>query len=315
MFLHGPRGIRRERMASTTKSWDWVRLMEALAAADPEMMVWSNSGNWSEFLPKIAWSNPNLYLTDPGIATPWQGLNMTRLLDDARREQMVSLHYSRFVPYRHYTNCQYFFSQNSIVPDIRNFRYGALASLAVTPNLCLAEVRPWLDRLPAPQQDEVKSFYGYWTKFLRERTSRFGGRPGTLATIPLPAVSRSMGTRREATAMSSSSIQTTGAERLKCRWMRGWVSAGDGPCEIREVYPLDRLVLTSQGPTPAFGSTLAVHASPQQVSVLEVRPAPTSVGVPRIYGILGEVDKAEAGYILRTRGQQGTTHRFRRTHA
>ena len=95
-----------------------ARFMKTLADVDPEMMVWSNSGNWSEFLPKIAWWSPNLYLTDPFIATPWPGLNMTRLLDDARREQMVSLHYTHFMPFRNYTNCQYFFSQNSIVPDI-----------------------------------------------------------------------------------------------------------------------------------------------------------------------------------------------------
>ena len=118
----------------------------------PEMMSWSNSGNWDEFLPKIAWTNHNLYLTDPFIASPWQGLNMTRLLDDARREQMVSLHYSRFIPYRYLTNCQYFFCQNSIVPDIRNYQYGALSTIAVTPNLCLGEIRPWLDKLPADQQ-------------------------------------------------------------------------------------------------------------------------------------------------------------------
>lgn len=81
-----------------------VRLLEAINAVSPQMMSWSNSGNWAELLPKIAWSNPNLYLTDPFIATPWQGLNMTRLLDDARREQMVSLHYTRFIPYRFLTN-------------------------------------------------------------------------------------------------------------------------------------------------------------------------------------------------------------------
>src|SRR2546430_2707893 len=77
-----------------------VDLLEAINSVSPQMMTWSNSGNWQELLPKIAWSNPNLYLTDPFIITPWQGLNMTRLLDDARREQMVSLHHSHFLPYR-----------------------------------------------------------------------------------------------------------------------------------------------------------------------------------------------------------------------
>jgi hypothetical protein len=62
---------------------------------------------------------------------------MTRLLDEARREQMVSIHHSAFLPYRFFTNFQYFFSQNSILPDIRNFEYGALSTIAVTPNFGL----------------------------------------------------------------------------------------------------------------------------------------------------------------------------------
>ena len=108
-----------------------VEILEGIDGVSPEMMSWSNSGNWAELLPKIAWANHNLYLTDPYITAPWQGLNMTRLLDDVRREQMVAMHYSRFIPYRYLTNCQYFFSQNSIVPDIRNYRYGALSTIAL----------------------------------------------------------------------------------------------------------------------------------------------------------------------------------------
>jgi len=81
-----------------------VRALEAINDVSPEMMTWSNSGNWADLLPKIAWFNPNLYLTDPIIATPWPGLSMTRLLDDARREQMVELHYKRFIPYGFLSN-------------------------------------------------------------------------------------------------------------------------------------------------------------------------------------------------------------------
>ncbi|MHC1764459.1 MAG: hypothetical protein AB9869_09145 [Verrucomicrobiia bacterium] len=93
-----------------------TRLLEAINDVNPEMMTWSNSGNWAALLPKLAWSNPNLYLTDPFIATPWQGLNMTRLLDDVRREQMVSLHYTRFIPYRFLSNCQVLFQSELGLP-------------------------------------------------------------------------------------------------------------------------------------------------------------------------------------------------------
>ena len=93
---------------------------------------------------------------------------MTRLLDDARREQMVGLHWSHFIPYRFLSNCQYFFSQNSVVPDIRHFEYGALSTLAVTPNLCLGEIRPWLDRLSETDRSRAIAFYACWTQFVRD---------------------------------------------------------------------------------------------------------------------------------------------------
>jgi hypothetical protein len=161
-----------------------MRIMEAINAVSPEMMTWPNSGDFTEMLPKLAWYGPNLYLTDPSISTPWQGLNMTRLLDDARREQMVSFHHSYFLPYRFFTNLQYFVSQNSIVPDIRNFEYGALSTLAVTPNLGLGEIRPWLDRLSPSDHGKVTAFYKHWTKLVRDnyklwtKTYRAGESPG-----------------------------------------------------------------------------------------------------------------------------------------
>jgi hypothetical protein len=286
-----------------------IHFMEALAAVDPDMMIWSNSGNWAEFLPKIAWSNPNLYLTDPYIATPWPGLNMTRLLDDARREQMVSLHYSRFAPYRYFTNCQYFFSQNSIVPDIRNYQYGALSSIAVTPNLCLAEIRPWLDRLPAPQQDEVKAFYSYWTQFLREHfalwrsTYHVGNNP---APGGVEIYGHAEGDRGYIFIVnpnySSAMVEVPLNERLGFH--------AEGPSELRELYPVEHLLLTSQGPTPAFGASVMIEAPAQQVRVLEVRPAPASIDTPRVYGIPGSIERSGESYVLHTNGPQGTTHRF-----
>ncbi|MCC6486467.1 MAG: hypothetical protein IT364_03130 [Candidatus Hydrogenedentes bacterium] len=286
-----------------------IRFMETLAAVDPDMMVWSNSGNWAEFLPKIAWSNPNLYLTDPYIATPWPGLNMTRLLDDARREQMVSLHYGRFVPYRSFTNCQYFFSQNSIVPDIRNYQYGALSSIAVTPNLCLAEIRPWMDRLPAPRQDEVKAFYSYWTQFLREHfalwksTYHVGNDP---APGGVELYGHANGDHGYVFVVnpnySSATVEVPLDERLGFH--------GEGSCEVRELYPVEHLLLTDQGPTPPFGSFVTIEAPAQQVRVLEVRPASTTIDIPRVYGIRATLERTGEGYLFHTAGPQGTMHRF-----
>ncbi|MHB8970163.1 MAG: hypothetical protein ACYC3X_16260 [Pirellulaceae bacterium] len=283
--------------------------MKTLADVDPEMMVWSNSGNWSEFLPKIAWWSPNLYLTDPFIATPWPGLNMTRLLDDARREQMVSLHYTRFVPFRNFTNCQYFFSQNSIVPDIRNYQYGALSSIAVTPNLCLAEVRPWLDRLPAAQQREVTAFYQRWTQFLKEnyplwrQTQHLGDNPapGDIEVYGHAADGHGF-------VFVVNANYWSGVVRIPLDERLGF--SAHGACEIVELYPTERLVLTPEGPTPAYGATITLDAPAQQVRVFEVRPAPETIDTPRVYGIPGVVEPTPQGFLLKTSAPQGTRQRF-----
>lgn len=286
-----------------------VRLLEAINAVSPQMMTWSNSGNWAELLPKIAWSNPNLYLTDPFIATPWQGLNMTRLLDDARREQMVSLHNTRFIPYRFLTNCQYFFSQNSIVPDIRNYQYGALSTLAVTPNLCLGEIRPWLDRLSARDRDEVIAFYRRWTDFVREhfalwtRTCQAGENPGPGG---VEIYGHADGSRGFIFVVNP---HYWGRDvRIPLDATLGFT--GEGRCELAELYPVERLRLTPEGTTVALGSIVPVHVPGQQVLVLEVRPAPERATAPRLYGLPGSIERTSEGYRVRTRMPQGTSERF-----
>jgi hypothetical protein len=286
-----------------------VRLLEAIDSVSPQMMTWSNSGSWKELLPKLAWSNHNLYLTDPFIVTPWQGLNMTRLLDDARREQMVSLHYTHFLPYRFYTNCQYFFCQNSIVPDVRNFEYGALSSIAVTPNLCLAEVRPWLDGLTAENQDRVIAFYKRWTDFLKEhyelwkKTYHAGENPGVGA---VEIYSHAAGNRGFVFIVNPQYWGRTVEVQLDSSM--GFTATGR--CEIRELYPVERLRLTAQGPFVALGTKLAIHVPAQQVLVLEVRPTPEKVESPRVYGLPGSIEPNRDGYQIKTQGPQGHSERF-----
>lgn len=285
-----------------------VRLLEAINDVAPEMMTWSNSGNWADFLPKIVWSNHNLYLTDPFIETPWQGLNMTRLLDDARREQMVSLHYSRFVPYRFLTNCQYFFSQNSIVPDVRNYQYGALSTLAVTPNLTLGEVRPWLDRQSPAAQREILAFYSKWTAFIREHfdlwktTYHAGDNPGVGG---VEIYSHARGNQGFIFVVNPQYWDATAQIPLDATL--GF--EGAGRCEIVELHPVERRRLTTQGTTVQLGTTLPMRVAAQQVLVLEVRPAPAQVVGPTLYGLPGSVEVTAEGYRITTSGMQGSTER------
>ena len=285
-----------------------VRLLEAINDVSPQMMTWSNSGNWSELLPKIAWSNPNLYLTDPFIATPWQGLNMTRLLDDARREQMVGLHWSHFIPYRFLSNCQYFFSQNSVVPDIRHFEYGALSTLAVTPNLCLGEIRPWLDRLSETDRSRAIAFYACWTQFVRDHfdlwktTFQAGENPGPGA---VEIYAHAAGDRGFVFLVNpqywSRTVEVPLNEAL------GFTSRGR--CEIAELYPSERLHLTPEGPFASLGGKLRMLVPAQQVVVLEVRPAPATIESPRLYGVAGCVEPTADGYVLKAVGPQGRAQR------
>lgn len=287
-----------------------TKLLQAINDVSPEMMTWSNSGDWEKLLPKLAWHNHNLYLTDPYIDKPWQGLNATRTMDDVRREQMVRLHNTRFLPYRFFTNCQYFLCQNSIVPDIRrNFEYGALSTIAVTPNLCLAEIRPWMDTLTAVQQEHVKAFYKKWTGFLKrnyklwKKTYSAGEEPGPGA---VEVYGHAEGSRGYVFIVNPNYWSRT--VEIALDGSLGF--DGKGRCEVSELYPVERLRLVSDGPFAEFGSRVPVHVPAQQVIVLEVKPAPRETGKPRLYGVPGTVEKTDSGYLVKTAGAQGATEHF-----
>ncbi|MHB0998632.1 MAG: hypothetical protein ACYC27_05240 [Armatimonadota bacterium] len=285
-----------------------VRLLEAINSISPNMMTWSNSGNWGDFLPKIAWTNHNLYLTDPFIASTWQGLNMTRLFDDARREQMVSLHYSRFIPYRFLTNYQYFLCQNSASPEIRNYQYGALSTLAVTPNLGIGEIRPWLDKMPESDVKQVEAFYTKWTGFIKKnyklwtKTYQVGENPGMGA---VEVYSHAKDNHGFIFIVNPQYWDRTVEIPLNAEL--GFT--GTGKCEIAELHPVEKLRLTAQGPFVSLGTKLPIKVAAQQVLVLEVRPAPEKITEPRLYGIPGTVETTADGYLLKTSGQQGVAER------
>jgi hypothetical protein len=284
-------------------------IIEAINAVSPQMITWPNSGDFTEMLPKLAWYSPNLYLTDPSIAKPWQGLNMTRLLDDARREQMVSLHHSTFLPCRFFTNFQYFLSQSSIVPDIRNFEYGALSTLAVTPNLGLGEIRPWLERLSPSDHNKVTEFYSRWTKLVEAnyslwtKTYQAGENPGMGA---VEIYGHTAGDHGFIFLVNPNYWDRTVEVPLD----KTLGFTGTGICEIAELHPIECLRLTTQGPWPAFGTRLPMNVPAQQVVVLEVRPAPSEISSPRVYGLFGTIESDDGRCLFKTTAPQGQTARF-----
>ncbi len=62
-----------------------VRLMQELNALDPNFLLWSNSGDWLDLMPKLVWFNPNVYLTDPRPRSYASHLNALKFLGDGRR--------------------------------------------------------------------------------------------------------------------------------------------------------------------------------------------------------------------------------------
>ncbi|HIJ73560.1 MAG TPA: hypothetical protein HPP83_05595 [Candidatus Hydrogenedentes bacterium] len=285
-----------------------VRVYEALNDVSPETMVWTHSGSSIELLPKIAWWNQNMYLTDAYVDKPWQGLNMSRILDDIRRDQMVTLHYSRFLPYRFYTNCQYFFGLNSIVPDIRNYEYGALSTLAVTPNISIPEIRPWIERLSPTNQERVYAFYKKWTGFIKDnfdlwkKTYTVGDNPGFGG---VEVYSHAEGKHGYIFLVNPQYWDRVVEVPLGPDLGFG----AEGKCELVELYPTEQLRLTNQGPYVSLGSQVPIRVPAQQVLVIEVRAAPKRIKAPRLYGVPGTIEKTGSGYLLKTRGEQGQMKR------
>jgi len=286
-----------------------TQVLEAINNVSENMMTWSNSGVWSELLPKIAWYNHNLYLTDPYMDKPWHGLNMTRLLDDVRREQMVSLHYSRFIPYRYLSNVQYFFCQNSIVPDTENYQFGALSTLAVVPNLGFGELRFWLETLPDSRQQSIIDFYRKWLRLINEHyelwttTYNAGDKPGMGSAEIYGHTRDNHGYVFLVNANYwDRNVLVPLTEQLGFK--------GDQRCEIKQLYPVEKRCLTNSGPFVQLGQQIPFRVPARQVIVLEVQPTPEETDSAEVYGIPAVIESTEKGYRLKTTGPQGATQRF-----
>ena len=128
-----------------------VSLCEALNALSPDFMVWSNSGNFISFMPKLIWCNQNVYLADPVLRTYGPDLNCLKTLGDNRRQQMVSIHDQYSIPFRSYCNYEYYLSPRSRINDAKMWKYSFMQGLAVTPNIAPGELRTFLNRLPTAQ--------------------------------------------------------------------------------------------------------------------------------------------------------------------
>ena len=286
-----------------------TQILEAINNVSDNMLTWSNSGVWAELLPKIAWYNDNLYLTDPFLDKPWPGLNQTRILDEVRREQMVALHYLTFIPYRYFSNVQYFFCQNSVTPDIDHYQYGALSTFAVVPNIGFGELRFWMESLPESKRKSVVAFYRKWLGLIKDnydlwtKTYSAGDKPGIGSLEIYGHVKDDHGY----IFLVNSNYWDRNAvvpldEQLGFK--------GNQLCEIKQLYPEEKLCLTNSGPLMNLGKQLKFTVPARAVIVLQVQPAEENISSPKVYGVAAAVTQIENSYQLKISGPQGTTQRF-----
>ncbi len=280
-----------------------LRLFEKLNALSPDYLIWSNSGCWHQLMPKLAWWNPNIYLTDPHVRGYEPTLNALKLLGDGRREQMVTTHETTFTPYRFFTNCEYYAFPRSREPDVRVFEYSFLQGLAVTPNICPAEVRTFFNRVPGPARAHCAAFMRRWMDFTRrhfevwKHTYRVGDAPGPGATEIYAHIAGDHG-------FVCLVNQNPYPRRARFALDRSIGLAGGGPYEVVDVYPRQCPIAEQPLPCCRPGESLAFHLPPYSVRFLEIRPWKAS-GEPRFFGLPATVRKIRGGYRATLRAPQG----------
>ncbi|WP_262249928.1 hypothetical protein, partial [Parapedobacter soli] len=281
-----------------------VKMMSALNETDENFLVWSNSGNWLELMPKLIWYNPNVYLTDPHVRQYAPHLNILKNLGDGRREQMVSVHNRYFVPYRAFTNYEYYIAPNSRLADPRVFEYSFLQGLAVTPNLGLGEIRSFLDRVSSKDNARMKKFIRHWLDFIRDNfdvwkhTSQLGDAPGTGAAEVYGHIKKDRG--------FLCFVNQNAFPVHKELVLGGTIGLSEGNAFLlSEIYPESGPIIEQPVPFARRGDTIQFTLAPYQVRFVRVEPY-TNQSPPAVYGASPlRIDKSGDGYYITLKIPQG----------
>lgn len=280
-----------------------IRFMDTLAALHPDYLIWTNSGNWLEFMPKLVWHNPNIYLTDPHVRNYSPNLNMLKLMGDTRREQMVTIHNTYFVPYRFYSNCEYYYVKRSRVHDVHYFEYSLLQSLAVTPNLFLGEWRTFLDRIPSSHRERCVAFVKKWMDFIKtnyiawSHTKQVGESPAVGA---VEAYSHIDGTHGFLCLVNQNPFP--GSIRVKLDGSIGLQEKTD--YDLFEIYPKACPIAEQPLPYAPYGESILLTIPPQSVRYIEIKPHEATDGC-KVVGWPSQVIKTEQGYRISLQAPQG----------
>lgn len=263
-----------------------VRFMEKLNAVSPYFMTWTNAGNWIEFMPKLLWYNPNVYLTDPHPREYASSLNNLKYYGDCRREQMVSVHNKYFVPYVAFTNCEYYAFRHSRVDDEAFFEYSFLQGLCVTPNVCLGEIRTFLERSSAKRNPYIKAFIKKWLAFLRGNIDswryvyRVGDVPGADAYECYAHVDGEKGFLcfvNQDYYTKTFSVALDGSVGLRERTGERFL--------LTEIYPRECPLAEQPLPGPLYGEKISLSVPGFSVRIIRIgKYLPPENGV-RVYGV------------------------------
>lgn len=281
-----------------------VELMQALSDVHPEYLIWTNSGNWLDFMPKLVWYNPNIYLSDPHVREYSPNLNMLKLMGDTRREQMATIHNTHMVPYRFYSNCEYYYSKRSRVHDIHYFEYSLLQSLAVTPNVCLGEWRTFLDRIPSARWDGCVAFMRKWLAFIQDHydvwqtTKQIGDSPG----IGSMEAYAHMGSGHGFICLVN---QNPFSGKLTFR-LDGTIGLeAVTQYDLFEIYPQECPLLEQPLPYADYGTAITCAMPPHSVRYIAIKPHAQASAL-QVFGLPAVSARTEEGYRITLTAPQGT---------
>lgn len=272
-----------------------VEFMKALDGTSPLFMTWSNAGNWLQFMPKLLWYNQNVYLSDPHPRNYSASLNVLKYLGDVRREQMVTVHEKYFVPYCLFTNCEYYAFRHSRVADDEVFEYSFLQGLAVTPNMCVGEMRTFFERTMSKKLPKVKAFMRKWFSYIRENidcwknVQRLGDTPDQGAN---EAYSHMNGNRGFITFVN----QNCYAQKFSFRLDGSIGLAGKKGDRfiLSEIYPGEHLLAEQTLPGPLYGEEITLDIPAYSVRYIRIDPYDEDEEV-RLYGAAGKMLKTSDG--------------------
>jgi hypothetical protein len=281
-----------------------VDVLDRVRASVPGYTYDSNLG-WPPFVPKMARSMDAFYLNDPHFLVFFPSLNSNETLDNSRRYEMVSYFLDYLTPVEYFRNCEYFVSADSVLHDSQVLEYGILQGLAVSPNLQLGEFRALFDRLNSADRERATKFLARWTEFVRDNfeyyadTRVLSGKP-TLGKVEV--YSHTRGDRAYVFAVNPNPFP------LRASFTSGLELGlkGEGPYEIRELYPEERLLTGSHGLKWRRGEVFSALVPSRTVQVFVLGPVPEYTHAPlRIADIPAYYDRFADHYQIHLEALQG----------